>query len=818
MEIKLKNLTKAFPGNPKKNIADTIAVNDLTIDVKDGQLLGLLGPSGCGKSTTLYMIAGLKSPTSGEIWFGDEEVTHLAPEKRGIGLVFQNYALYPHMSVYDNVAFPLTNLKAISPKIQFKLRDVVAELELLDKWDEVKEIIEQSTFKGKWSKELSIRNLIANYHIVTSMATRLVSLRVDTVTLKNKAEQLKNKDENLQKKIDLLDEKQRKNVENRIKALTLEKLDLEDHNYVNGIKINDKFVELNTKIDTTLRQIKDENELLEHSTEIVEILKSLVDEKGKLNEKEALYQLATKYNKPLSICKNVIDLHLESSFDVDSAVNSRKSILDSNREYQEESNNRHDLHYNEFFEQTKPMADKLLVENEKKVSVYSRASEIKNITNTFAVLTVSADIAIDNLAKKYSITKKMGKVLYDLKLHTAKDLNASVNKVRDTLKVNISKYVEGMKPTLEEMNKELELLENPEEIVNIIKSSLDVTPSSLNKTLEMLEASFDIDEVFANEIINTGILFNDDPVSLFAPIILKLQDEMEDKVRSNNDKHVKLNDKKQVLSEDGQVVMTLDERELIVKRKVTKDEIDALVQEAARLVQITEYLDRKPSELSGGQQQRVAIARALVKKPRVLLLDEPLSNLDARLRLQTREEIRRIQQETGITTVFVTHDQDEAMSICDEIVVMKNGLEMQKDAPQKMYDDPKNLFVAKFLGLPPINVFKGRIEHGCVFVGDEKLLESDKLTEDKEIYVTIRPEGFICSSKEQKNVLTIQVNTIMTQGKDKSLVATHKDLIGEEIRVIVDSEAKVNVGDMSLAIRTSKIFLFDKESEERIYF
>ena len=99
MEIKLKNLTKVFPGNPAKNIPDAVAVDSLDVDIRDGELIGLLGPSGCGKSTTLYMIAGLKAPTSGEIWFGDEDVTHLSPEKREIGLVFQNYALYPHMTV-----------------------------------------------------------------------------------------------------------------------------------------------------------------------------------------------------------------------------------------------------------------------------------------------------------------------------------------------------------------------------------------------------------------------------------------------------------------------------------------------------------------------------------------------------------------------------------------------------------------------------------------------------------------------------------------------------------------------------------------------
>ena len=141
------------------------------------------------------------------------------------------------------------------------------------------------------------------------------------------------------------------------------------------------------------------------------------------------------------------------------------------------------------------------------------------------------------------------------------------------------------------------------------------------------------------------------------------------------------------------------------EEKLSKEEMRARVEEAAGLVQIGDLLDRKPAELSGGQQQRVAIARALVKLPRVLLLDEPLSNLDARLRLQTREEIRRIQKKTAITTIFVTHDQDEAMSISDLIVVMRDGLVQQIGKPQEVYDNPANLFVAKFLGTPPINIF-----------------------------------------------------------------------------------------------------------------
>ncbi|MDR1698043.1 MAG: ATP-binding cassette domain-containing protein, partial [Erysipelotrichaceae bacterium] len=135
---------------------------------------------------------------------------------------------------------------------------------------------------------------------------------------------------------------------------------------------------------------------------------------------------------------------------------------------------------------------------------------------------------------------------------------------------------------------------------------------------------------------------------------------------------------------------------------------------------------------SGGQQQRVAIARALVKQPQVLLLDEPLSNLDARLRLQTREEIKRIQKETGITTVFVTHDQEEALSISDEIVLMNYGIRQQVGEPQQVYDEPENLFVAKFLGTPPINLYETVSNNGVIKIGDATVFKDKTLIKEQE--------------------------------------------------------------------------------------
>ncbi len=488
MEIKIKHLTKVFPShNQKSDLKDTIAVNDLCVDIKDGELIGLLGPSGCGKSTTLYMLSGLKAPTKGEIWFGEDDVTHLAPEKRGIGLVFQNYALYPHMTVYDNVKFPLTNLRIEKERFAQDIIDNNTIINLItNNSAEIIDIIENSKYKNKLSKDAASRKMVNKYHIVTSIAVRI-------------------------------------------------------------------------------------------------------------------FKLGLQYNKD----------HID--------------------------------------EYVKSIVDKLNSENTKS----------------------------------------------------------------------------------------------------------------------------------ANKLTSKGFTL------------------------------------------DSEFRVLKDNQPIVETRKLTKDEIDGLIQETSRLVQIDQYLDRKPAELSGGQQQRVAIARALVKKPRVLLLDEPLSNLDARLRLQTREEIRRIQKETGITTVFVTHDQEEAMSICDDIVVMKDGVKMQKGHPQEVYDDPHNLFVAKFLGTPPINVFKGTIKDNDIFIGEERICHINKRSlklDDKEVFIGIRPEGFIYQqSKKASDTLTLKVDALSTMGRDVSLVCSHPQFIGENIKVIIDSSIKVALGENSFAIKPEKLFVFDGETEERIY-
>lgn len=256
------------------------------------------------------------------------------------------------------------------------------------------------------------------------------------------------------------------------------------------------------------------------------------------------------------------------------------------------------------------------------------------------------------------------------------------------------------------------------------------------------------------------------------------------------------------------------------KDKLSKEEMMKKAAEAAKLVQIDELMERKPRELSGGQQQRVAIARAMVKMPKVLLLDEPLSNLDARLRLQTREEIRRIQQETKITTVFVTHDQEEAMSISDMIVVMKEGAVQQIGQPQEVYDSPVNLFVAKFLGTPPINIFKGKIGGGRLYIGDEAVLAAGGVP-DKDVYVGVRPEGFMLN---EDGPFGCQLSRVEVMGRDISVVSLHKECFNEVVRAIIGTETKADIGIDSAVkggiVRFSliphKVFLFDRETEKRI--
>ena len=253
-------------------------------------------------------------------------------------------------------------------------------------------------------------------------------------------------------------------------------------------------------------------------------------------------------------------------------------------------------------------------------------------------------------------------------------------------------------------------------------------------------------------------------------------------------------------------------------KKIAKSEIDEKVKKYLHLVQLEQHMYKKPNQLSGGQRQRVAIARALINEPKVLLLDEPLSNLDARLRLQTREEIRRIQKETGITTIFVTHDQEEAMSISDLIVVMKDGMIQQIDAPQEVYDDPANLFVAKFLGTPAIHVFHGEAKGGELYLaGENTPVLSVPGVADQKLWVGVRPEGLI---PDPAGPLCCSLRSVEVMGRDTSVVFDHPAADSENPRAIVASARRPKAGETQVrfSLDREKVHLFRKDTEERIHF
>ena len=481
MDVRIENLTKTFVG--KKGV-ETTAVDNMTFTIPDGKLVGLLGPSGCGKSTTLYMIAGLHKPTGGHIWFGDEDVTNVPPENRGIGLVFQNYALYPHLSVRQNIEFPLDNVRYPGPfgTEENRLYDVKAD-QKVSKRDLAK--TERAIEKG----EALIKKLAKKIEVATASGDPDTAARLE--------EQLENS-----------------------KA------------------------------------------------------------------------------------------HLEN-------------------------------------------------------------------------------------AKKH--------------------------------KASVEQHLEDLEPEIAKAEAEL----------------------------ERAKAEFE---------------------------------------------ELKVNDPERAAE--------------LSRTKLTKAEKDAIALEMAKVVDIAQFLERKPKELSGGQQQRVAIARALAKKPRVLLLDEPLSNLDARLRLQTREEIKRIQRETGITTVFVTHDQEEAMSISDFIVVMKLGVIQQIDEPQKVYEEPANLFVAKFLGSPAINVFDGELKGGKLLL-EGKEIDADPAYKgaDRKVKVAVRPESF--EYVEKGGNIPVSITTVEQIGRD---ITVNGDITGQKnhIKAIIPSELRKHIlGRDAVSFKAKSLYVFE-ETVERI--
>jgi len=256
--------------------------------------------------------------------------------------------------------------------------------------------------------------------------------------------------------------------------------------------------------------------------------------------------------------------------------------------------------------------------------------------------------------------------------------------------------------------------------------------------------------------------------------------------------------------------------------KTDKQEIKRRVQEAARVLDLERLLDRKPKALSGGQRQRVALGRAIVREPAAFLMDEPLSNLDAKLRVQTRAEILRLQQRLGVTTIYVTHDQVEAMTMGERIAVMSNGVLQQVGPPPVLYDNPVNVFVAAFIGSPAMNFATAKAVDGAFAVGDARLELSGRSAraaeqlKGKDVLIGFRPEDLELNGQPGPDAMHLEakIDVVEYLGHEELI---HAQAHGNEILALVPSEKKVRIGDqVKFAIPFDKLHLFDPETEERV--
>jgi len=261
-------------------------------------------------------------------------------------------------------------------------------------------------------------------------------------------------------------------------------------------------------------------------------------------------------------------------------------------------------------------------------------------------------------------------------------------------------------------------------------------------------------------------------------------------------------------------------------RKLPKKEIDRRVKEVAKLLQIADLLDRRPAQLSGGQQQRVALARAIIREPKVFLMDEPLSNLDAKLRVYMRAELKRLQKELKVTTIYVTHDQVEAMTMADRIAVMNEGEIQQVGTPSEIYSKPQNLFVAGFIGSPPMNFIEGSL----VFEKDEVFIDigvtkikvpeilSKRIKEsvsENEVILGIRPEDITINKVPTEGQINIRSEVYVIEPLGSETIVDFK--IGDKILKAKTIQEAVNPGDkIYVTFSFDKLYVFDKKTRKTI--
>ncbi|NQZ65862.1 MAG: ATP-binding cassette domain-containing protein [Mycoplasmatales bacterium] len=556
--IEVKNLVVDF--------GESIAVNNVSWKIEKGDLVTLLGPSGCGKTTTLNAIAGLLTPTSGNIYFNGKDVTSLSPRERNLGLVFQNYALYPHMTVYKNIAFPLINDK-------------------------------------EWRAGVKKKNEINK-------------LKNDLILFKRNG----------------ANEKQIATIEGKF-------FDIYDVQRETESFYDEIFFQIN---ENTL-SIKSDIENLKPKTEA--LLSSLA--------KETLLKLSK-------------------------------------------------------------------VEEEYKNNKISKET-FKN---------------------------------YEKKLDS--DYKKSKQKIKDKLKFDLKIYKD-----------------------KLAKAKENARNNPLNKKLEIAKNNLKVLPKVAKEDYNSYHEF----------MTKSFGDESK----------LTPQDKKEINKNLANVIS--------ISEAVHKE-----VMAVAEKVEIVKNLKKKPTKLSGGQQQRVAIARAIVRKPKVLLMDEPLSNLDAKLRISTREWIKKIQQDLNITTIFVTHDQEEAMAISDKVILMDVGNVQQLGSPMELYNNPENEFVAKFLGMPEMKTFTGKIDTKGNLEFNGKVIGKVPKVKSIKVNFGARAEHL---EELSRGGFKAKIEHIDYLGRE--ILATLKYENEEKFKMFLSKKKKYERGDIvHFSFPKGYIYVFNEKTKTRI--
>ncbi|QJG66924.1 ATP-binding cassette domain-containing protein [Mycoplasma phocoenae] len=702
------------------------AIDKLSFSVEKGELVSILGPSGSGKSTTLNVISGLVGVTNGKIYFNGQDVTKTSPQDRKLGLVFQNYALYSHMNVYDNIAFPLFSDKNWKKSIK----------ESADKAQHnvLKLIIEKSNIKNLDTKEFdrAFDNKIKAFDNGLKKVTEAKQAIDDYVNT------------NYQKYNNVIVKQTNKITE--LSKTFISKL----KDYENYCKTTEKILDF--KNDYTLVEyqsgikqiIEDMKKIHQNIIQSEKSLSSLEKANCYIVTEEAEKKLVKKLTFRLNELKDssygnfLTNIKLAYLF-----KNAYKgyALIDGTKKVAQAKKNRIKKYESELNEQKARLHRLLSPLSERDSNLKYRQIFPKSFFKLYK------KIAMDIYNLKY----KMYSLRYDIeknayyKLYKADKMMVKYH----TLTHDYNKCVSEYKQTSRECSQKYK--ETSSEILNKVCEFYDISVKNTNDKIALLKTKFD------------------------AKTTAKITE--------------------------------LEKNIISIKDAIKRDVI-----EIAKKVEIDDLLAKKPNEISGGQQQRVAIARAIVKKPQILLLDEPLSNLDAKLRTTTRKWIKELQQDFNITTIFVTHDQEEAMSISDKIVCMSKAKIQQYGTPEELYSNPSNIFVAKFIGVPEINLLKAEVSKNIIKLNNIFTKMLNNYSKNK-IYIGIRPED-ICLKKDSN--IKAKIKEIEYLGKE-AYAQIHIEGTDITLSMFLSNIQKHKIDDeINIEINTENILMFDYDTGVRL--